>query len=306
MKKLFILPVALLGLSLLTGCGASTTPVSTPVPSPVVSTPVVPTVVPPLATVGAAVLANASGDTWNSGTVTASTSDSITVKLDGSTTLGSVFTGDKVALKPLGPQAVKVGDVVVAKWTDSSWWLATVTKVDGSKVEVRYSDNTNGDDLTNADITRPIKGKLPTPPPAPSVTAAPSSAAVSSAPVSAAPSKEPVATAEEPFPVGMTILGQWNNGQAWYPGKVAAKNGSLYDVNYNDGTSEKGLTQSRLAHFPGGAQDVKVGDAVIAEWQPATWWSATVKKVNGTTGDIEYSDKTTGSLHNTQFTRPGK
>lgn len=279
----------------LAACGTTTAPAPSSTP---VSTPPPPTSSAPSngLTAGMSVFGNRTGDQWYSATVVSVNGSTTTVRYTDGVTDNTALADSKIALAPTGPQPAKVGDVVVAKWT-TTWWRAEITEIDGVNVSVRYSDNTTGS-MTTSDITRPIGGTLPKLDPAPVIPSTPA--------VSLPSGPEPVATAEEPFPVGMTVLGNWSKGQAWYPGRISAASAGTYSMAYNDGSKEDGLTRNDLAHFPGGPLSVKAGDKVIGEWRPATWWTATVVAVNGDMVDIKYSDDTTGTLKSDKLAQAGK
>lgn len=280
---------AVLAILLMAGCASTVTAPTPSTPAPAVSTAPAPEAA---LKAGTSVYANRTGDQWYPATVLSAANGTVSVQYTDGSTEKTTLTEAQIALAPTGPQAVMEGDTVIAKWT-STWWRGRIVSVDGANLKILYSDNTDGA-VTSSEITRPLDGKL-----------VPVEAKAVASSVPAAPAgKEPVATAAEPFPVGMSILGNWKKGQAWYPGKIVSA-GATYSVHYEDGSDEEGITRMDLAHFPGGPQDVKVGDTVVAEWRPATWWGAKVTKVDGDNVSILYSDSTTGTLKKTQFTKPG-
>lgn len=95
------------------------------------------------------------GDRWWNAQVTAVAGDQVTVKYDDdSSTETLAKTG--VAHLPSGAASAKVGDRVVAKWTDGKFYNGTVTALNGDKATISWTSGSPSD-VALTDIT--VAGK---------------------------------------------------------------------------------------------------------------------------------------------------
>lgn len=107
--------------------------------------------------VGDKVLANwKSGSRWWEAKVTGIDGPAISVKYDSDSTTDSLGPLS-VAHYPSGAATVKVGDKVVAKWTDGKYYGGKVTALKGTKATVAWSDNSGSMDVALTDIA--VAGK---------------------------------------------------------------------------------------------------------------------------------------------------
>lgn len=155
MKK-FLLPCLLLLLALNARADLVPQKIENPPPSPAPVAPTPPA--PPPApckepvkktlTVGMKVVAQWMGDNWWVAKVMSIKGENVDVTY----TDGEKATRKKSLVIPHPevqnagglPPCLKPGDRIVAKWRNDSWWLASVDKIEGNKVDMTYSDNTKG------------------------------------------------------------------------------------------------------------------------------------------------------------------
>lgn len=155
MKKTFLV-IPLLGLTLLSaGCSSQTSPTpTTPGPSSNGSA----TITPPASTTGfktgEEVLVNwHQGDAWRQAMVTGVQGDQVTITYTSDRSTGTLLILN-VAHLPGKVASVKVGDKVVAKWTDKNFYNGTVLEVskDTAKIQWASGDSTQ---VSLKDITIP-------------------------------------------------------------------------------------------------------------------------------------------------------
>ena len=95
------------------------------------------------------------GDRWWNAQVTAVAGNQVTVKYDDDNST-ETLAPTSVAHLPSGAASVKVGDKVVAKWTDSKFYNGTVTALAGDKATVSWTSGSPSD-VALTDIT--VSGK---------------------------------------------------------------------------------------------------------------------------------------------------
>jgi hypothetical protein len=66
------------------------------------------------------------------------------------------------------------------------------------------------------------------------------------------------------FVAGDTVAAQWSDGH-WYMGTVT-ESGDAYTVAYDDGSDQTGLSEAEV-RAPLTANDIEIGDAVLADWR---------------------------------------
>lgn len=102
--------------------------------------------------------------------------------------------------------AIAVGDSVAAMWTDGSYYLATVTAVDGDSVTVTYVDDGTSKTLKAGDVR-------------------------------AIPTKT--------YAVGDRVLAVWSSGR-FYAGEVTKVDGDAYTVKWDDGSTPSTVEVTKI------------------------------------------------------------
>jgi hypothetical protein len=105
---------------------------------------------------------------------------------------------------------VRAGDTVAAKWSDGTYYIATVTGTDGGKYSVLYGDGDKG----TVDAT----GIIPIP-------------------------------ADAVINVGDHVLACWK-GARMYPGFVTAKTDQAYTVKWDDGDVPLDVARGKVVALP--------------------------------------------------------
>jgi hypothetical protein len=176
---------------------------------------------------------------------------------------------------------------------------ASATKTDTPKTDKSAADIMNAS-LAEAKAKAaatpqpPATPTPPTPPPTPPPTTTdPLPPEVPIAAGSAAP--RPGADLVAGFKVGDRVMAKWTNG-SWYPGKIVAINGELYDVNYDDGDKSRGLPLSKIrkkssSSSGGGSKTTTSGDA------PCPGPGLT-RRCNGRCVNIQEDDNHCGGCNN--------
>ncbi len=100
----------------------------------------------------------------------------------------------------------EVDEIVAAKWTDGSLYLATVTAIDDGNVTVTYTDDGSSATLPPTDI-RPI--------------------------------------ADTPFVVGDRVLAVWSGGR-FYAGEVSKVDGTTYTIKWDDGSDPSTVEAGKI------------------------------------------------------------
>ncbi|MBP7898779.1 hypothetical protein KAZ92_02420 [Candidatus Gracilibacteria bacterium] len=95
------------------------------------------------------------GDRWWNAQVTAVAGDQVTVKYDDDSSTETLAKTSAAHL-PSGAASVKVGDRVIAKWTDSKFYNGTVTALNGDKATISWTSG-SPTDVALTDIT--VAGK---------------------------------------------------------------------------------------------------------------------------------------------------
>lgn len=80
------------------------------------------------------------GHHWYPGTISAVGSGTYSIKYDDGDKESDVPASRIMKQDAEHPLSVKVGDKVLAKWSDGQWYDATVSAVEGGKVSVTYYD----------------------------------------------------------------------------------------------------------------------------------------------------------------------
>ncbi len=98
--------------------------------------------------------------------------------------------------------------------------------------------------------------------------------------------------------VDQAVFANWKNGAVWYEGKITAISGKLYTIKYNAGDTETDITENRiLAKPPAPPQDTYAAkEVVIAKETNGSWYKGLVNKDHGTTIDINFDDKSFGTV----------
>lgn len=104
-------------------------------------------------------------------------------------------------------QAASKGQIVAAKWGDSSWYMAMVTNVTATAVDVMYADGDSKQGLTVADIK-----EIPDDP---------------------------------ALKVGDKVLAVWSASK-FYPGTVTNVSQLSYEVKWDDGSPSKWVPAGKI------------------------------------------------------------
>lgn len=95
------------------------------------------------------------------------------------------------------------------------------------------------------------------------------------------------------FSVGDVVEANYGGKGKWYPGKVSSANSNgTFDIGYDDGDSERGVTASRIRRAGGGGS-FQEGDKVEGNFGgKGQWYPGVVEAVRGSNGtyDIRYDD----------------
>lgn len=183
---------------------------------------------------------------------------------------------------PAAPAAkFKVGETVVAKWAQNSFYEGTAEAVTDAKVKVKWSDGSNPTDVDAADVFA-----LPKPGAKPDVKA------------------------------GDIVLAKTASGSYWNGAEIASVEGEVYAVKTVNGqtsnvSAEKIIAipaavaanfrdQSKSADFLKLAQSKKPvetadfkpkeGETVLGEWTTNSWYQAKVQKTGGAGATLAWED----------------
>ena len=96
-------------------------------------------------------------------------------------------------------------------------------------------------------------------------------------------SHTPALAAEDPK-IGATVLGYWQETQAYYLGTVAEKKGTDFVVVFDDGDIAT-LPADKIRE-----NNLKVGSKVTARWEDGNAYGGTISKVVGRAFYIKYDD----------------
>lgn len=96
-------------------------------------------------------------------------------------------------------------------------------------------------------------------------------------------SQSPALGAEEPK-VGATVLGWWEEAQAYYLGTVVEKKGTDFVVVFEDGDMAT-LPAAKIKE-----NTLKVGSKVTARWDDGNPYGATISKAVGKAFYLKYDD----------------
>lgn len=198
---------------------------------------------------------------------------------------GSVAT-TKVENTPAKPEekpagTIAVGDTVVAKWTQNSFYEGKVETVSDAKIRVKWSDGSSPTDVDRADVFQ-----------------------------------LPKAGAKPDAKVGEIVLAKISTGSYWNDAEIASLDGDVAAVKTNDGRTtnvslekiikipaavaanfkDRAKTNDFLAEAqtkkPAAPAEYKpkTGEKVLAEWSTNSWWQATVQKVSGDRATVAWED----------------
>lgn len=86
--------------------------------------------------------------------------------------------------------------------------------------------------------------------------------------------------------VGDWVLGQWQGGNDWYPGVIAAVRGNQITIRYDDGTMET-RPANQVRRY-----DWRVGSRIVCRWTNGQWYDATITAMapDGSTISVRYDD----------------
>lgn len=174
-----------------------------------------------------------------------------------------------------------IGDTVVAKWAQNSFYEGKVESITDVKVNVKWNDGSNPGDVDKTDVfPLPKAGEKPD------------------------------------VKVGDTVLAKISSGNYWNGVEVSSINGEVYAVKTDSGqtsnvSAEKIIkipadiaanfkqrasvndfmkqAQARKPTFPEDFKP-KVGEKVLAEWSTNSWWQAKVQKVSGDKATVAWED----------------
>ena len=209
---------------------------------------------------------------WYAGTIDKTCDAGFNVKYDD---------GDESCLAPdqlihnVAPKKnqVKVGTTVIAKWTGTPFYDATVASIDGDTYKVKYYDGVEYDVTLEGLRLDPNPGKSTYKKPA--------------AKVEVTTTNTASAGEAGKFTAGTPVKAIWKSDGKFYSGKIGAANADgTYDVNWDDGTTQSKTSVANIRH--------KVGTAVDAVWHTSgNHWSAKISKVNSDgTYEVTWDDGT--------------
>ena len=174
-----------------------------------------------------------------------------------------------------------VGDTVVAKWAQNSFYEGKVETISDAKVKVKWNDGSNPSDVDKTDVfAMPKAGEKPD------------------------------------VKAGETVLAKISSGSYWNGVEIASIDGEVYAVKADSGqvsnvSAEKIIkipadvaanfkqrasvndfmkeAQAKKPSAPAGFKP-KNGEKVLAEWSTNSWWQAKVQKVSGSKATIAWED----------------
>lgn len=175
-----------------------------------------------------------------------------------------------------------VGDTVVAKWAQNSFYEGKIEKVDGSKITVKWSDGSNPSDIDMSDVfALPKSGETPD------------------------------------VKTGEMVLAKLNSGTYWNGAEVSSVEGEVIVVkNMLTGASANLSPEKIIKVTPAIAADLKdkagatdfttkaqakkpaapagykpkAGEKVLGEWTTNSWWQGKVEKISGDKATIAWED----------------
>ena len=184
----------------------------------------------------------------------------------------------------------KVGDTVVAKWAQGSFYEGKVEKVDGEKYTIAWSDKSNSTAVDSVNVfTLPVAGAKPD------------------------------------VKAGEMVLAKTTGGNYWLGGEVTSVEGSVYKVKLVTGTTSVNLAGEAIIKVPAaiaadfkdtaGSTDFlieakkgkptvpadykpKKGDRILGEWSINSWYSGRIDNISGSNIYVAWDDNTKPSAVN--------
>lgn len=203
--------------------------------------------------------------------------------LGGKENAGNKPEGNKPETEAKKPAESKfnVGDTVVARWAQNSFYEGKIEKIDGNKLTVKWSDGSSPSEIDRTDaFPLPKAGDKPD------------------------------------VKAGDMVLAKINTGTYWNGAEISSIDGEVYKVK-TVGDASANLPAEKIIKVPpaiaadlkekAGATDFmkeaqakkpsppagykpKSGEKVLAEWATYSWWQGKVEKVSGDKATIAWED----------------
>lgn len=189
--------------------------------------------------------------------------------------------------KPAAPAKLVAGDTVVAKWAQNSFYEGTVESLTDQKAKVKWSDGSSPSEVDLSEVYA-----LPKPGSKPEIKAGDVVVVKTSATGTSWAGAE-VVTVGDVVEATLTVGGSKVNVAPDRVIKVTAV--SAADLKKQSATTD--LTDQAKAKSPAIPAGYKpaVGETVLGEWTPKSWYEGKVLKVTGGRPTIAWSDKTAPS-----------
>lgn len=93
----------------------------------------------------------------------------------------------------------------------------------------------------------------------------------------------------EPPSVGDAVLAP-DDGAHWWAGTIDQVDGTIYTVKFDADGKIVARPLTHIAPFPSGSVTVAVGDKVVAEWTPDSFYAGVVTAVSGDQATVKWDD----------------